>query len=106
MPVFEGIEEHTEEWVFDRGPGVVLLEVLLRDVRFVSCADEREEASFVASDLADVHAEQHVAYEGIAILYRINNQAKLFEEEKPYLLTCWAEAERRMKNGETCGQPS
>jgi glycosyltransferase involved in cell wall biosynthesis len=49
----------------------------------------------VVKDMTDEQAEEEV-----------ERQAKLFEEEKPYLLHCWAQAEQRMKNGETCGQPS
>ena len=49
-------------------------------VRFVSCANEREEASFVAAQIVEQHGDDGVAYEHFAILYRVNPQAKLFEE--------------------------
>ena len=49
----------------------------------------------VVMDMTDDQAEEEV-----------ERQAVLFEEEKPYLIHCWAEAERMITSGETCGQPS
>ena len=49
-------------------------------VRHVSCAHERDEAAFVVNEIERRHRQESTPYHQFAILYRINPQAKLFEE--------------------------
>jgi superfamily I DNA/RNA helicase len=49
-------------------------------LRYVECADEREEAEFVASELERIKLDLGWSYSDFAILYRVNPQARLFEE--------------------------
>ncbi len=49
-------------------------------LRYVECADEREEAEFVASELERIKLDLDWKYSDFAILYRVNPQARLFEE--------------------------
>jgi DNA helicase-2/ATP-dependent DNA helicase PcrA len=64
-------ERHDKRLWSARGAGHV--------ARLVSCSDERDEAAFVADEIATRH-EYGVPYESVAILYRVNPQSKLFEE--------------------------
>ena len=49
-------------------------------IRWVECADEREEAEFVAGEIERWRLETGWGYRDFAILYRVNPQARLFEE--------------------------
>ncbi|MCA9565623.1 MAG: UvrD-helicase domain-containing protein, partial [Myxococcales bacterium] len=49
-------------------------------IRLVTCADERDEAKWVADQIASEHAQYGIPYHDFAILYRINSQSRLFEE--------------------------
>ncbi|MGH9047144.1 MAG: 3'-5' exonuclease, partial [Acidimicrobiales bacterium] len=43
--------------------------------------DERDEASFVASELVRLHDREQISYAEMAIFYRTNAQSRVFEEE-------------------------
>ncbi len=49
-------------------------------VTFLTAADERDEAEWLAGELARRAADADVAYEGMAILYRTNAQSRPLEE--------------------------
>ncbi len=49
-------------------------------LRWVSCASEREEAEFVAAEVERIKFDLQLEYSDFAILYRVNPQARLFEE--------------------------
>jgi DNA helicase-2/ATP-dependent DNA helicase PcrA len=49
-------------------------------VTLLAAADERDEAEWLAAELARRAAETAVGYEGMAILYRTNAQSRPFEE--------------------------
>lgn len=55
-----------------QGPGELL--------RFVQCKDEREEAEYVAAEIERLRFEMNLDYSDFAILYRVNPQARSFEE--------------------------
>ena len=46
----------------------------------LSAADERDEAEWIVSQFADQAAQQDIAYEGMAVLYRTNSQSRPLEE--------------------------
>lgn len=50
-------------------------------VRIVSCADDQEEAEYVVARMQQLHQEERTPWEGMAILYRMNAQSRLFEQE-------------------------
>ncbi|HEU5261453.1 MAG TPA: UvrD-helicase domain-containing protein [Gemmatimonadales bacterium] len=49
-------------------------------VTLLTAADERDEAEWLATELARRAAETHIPYEGMAILYRTNAQSRPLEE--------------------------
>ncbi|RVU48846.1 ATP-dependent DNA helicase Rep [Lujinxingia sediminis] len=49
-------------------------------ILYVECAHEREEAEFVAAEIERVKLNLGLEYDDFAILYRVNPQARLFEE--------------------------
>lgn len=49
--------------------------------RVISCDDEREEAAFVVEDIYTKAALKGIPYHSFAVLYRVNAQSRLFEEE-------------------------
>ncbi len=49
-------------------------------LRYVECEDEREEAEFVAAEIERYRLKYELRYRDCAILYRVNPQARLFEE--------------------------
>ncbi len=49
-------------------------------LRWVSCASEREEAEYVAAEIERIKFDLQLEYSDFAILYRVNPQARLFEE--------------------------
>ena len=52
-----------------------------RDVAIVEAADEREEAEFIATEVRKlVRADSDLRYADVAVLYRTNSQARVFEE--------------------------
>jgi len=52
-----------------------------RDVAIVEAANEREEAEFVAAEVRKlVRADPDLRYADVAVLYRTNSQARVFEE--------------------------
>ncbi|MFU8804880.1 MAG: ATP-dependent helicase, partial [Bradymonadaceae bacterium] len=56
----------------DKGAGKKLL--------WVHCKNEREEAEYVAAEIERLRFDANLAYNDFAILYRVNPQARLFEE--------------------------
>lgn len=46
----------------------------------ISCADERDEAKFVADSIINYSITKKLNYEDFAVLFRMNAQARLFEE--------------------------
>src|SRR5699024_5900684 len=49
-------------------------------LRYIQCADEREEAEYVAAEIERYRVDYDLNYRDFAILYRVNPQARLFEE--------------------------
>ncbi len=49
-------------------------------LRYVQCADDREEGEFVAAEIERLRFKYGLQYEDFAILYRVNPQARPFEE--------------------------
>ncbi len=49
-------------------------------IRWVHCADEREEAEYVAAEIERLKFDRGLQYRDFAILYRVNPQARPFEE--------------------------
>lgn len=49
-------------------------------LRYIECADEREEAEYVAAEIERYRVDHELDYRDFAILYRVNPQARLFEE--------------------------
>ena len=49
-------------------------------LRWIQCADEREEAEFVAAEVERLKLNLGLEYRDFAILYRVNPQARPFEE--------------------------
>ena len=49
-------------------------------IRWVHCADEREEAEYVAAEIERLKFDRGLEYRDFAILYRVNPQARPFEE--------------------------
>ncbi len=49
-------------------------------LRWVQCADDREEAEFVAAEIERIKLNRGLQYRDFAILYRVNPQARPFEE--------------------------
>ncbi len=45
-----------------------------------ACADEREEAEFVATEIARMRSDQERTWKDFAVLFRSNTQARIFEE--------------------------
>ncbi len=50
-------------------------------IRVVAAPDEKEEARFVVEEIRNIHVEKGFSWENFAILFRMNNQARSFEEE-------------------------
>lgn len=46
----------------------------------ISCEDERDEAKFVADSIVNYSITKKLNYENFAVLFRMNTQARLFEE--------------------------
>lgn len=51
-----------------------------KPLQFVECADDREEAEFVAAEIERLKFNLDLEYRDFAILYRVNPQARPFEE--------------------------
>ncbi len=49
-------------------------------LRWVQCVDDREEAEFVAAEIERIKLNRGLQYRDFAILYRVNPQARTFEE--------------------------
>jgi superfamily I DNA/RNA helicase len=49
-------------------------------VRVIAVPDDRKEAEFVTQEVAALCADRHLAYEQVAIIYRMNAQSRLLEE--------------------------
>ncbi len=49
-------------------------------IRWVECADEREEAEFAAAEIERIKLNLGLQYHDFAVLYRVNPQARPFEE--------------------------
>ncbi|MBA2665260.1 MAG: UvrD-helicase domain-containing protein [Bradymonadaceae bacterium] len=49
-------------------------------LKWVNCANEREEAEYVAAEIERIKFDLQLTYHDFAILYRVNPQARLFEE--------------------------
>jgi DNA helicase-2/ATP-dependent DNA helicase PcrA len=49
-------------------------------VRYAALSDERNEAQFIVTEIARLHAECQVRYEDIAILYRTRPQGRVIEQ--------------------------
>ena len=49
-------------------------------IEWIECIDEREEAEYVAAEIERIKFDQGLRYRDFAILYRVNPQARPFEE--------------------------
>ncbi|HEU4679777.1 MAG TPA: UvrD-helicase domain-containing protein, partial [Terrimicrobiaceae bacterium] len=49
-------------------------------VRVIAVPDDRTEAEFVTQEVAALCADRHLAYEQVAVIYRMNAQSRLLEE--------------------------
>ena len=49
-------------------------------VRVIAVPDDRTEAGFVTQEVAALCADRHLAYEQVAVIYRMNAQSRLLEE--------------------------
>ena len=50
-------------------------------IKFIHCADDKEEASIVAREIRRLVAFENFPYNEIALLYRTNAQSRMFEEK-------------------------
>lgn len=50
-------------------------------VRYIKTDSDKEECAYVSNKIKELHSENNVNYEDIAILYRTNAQSRLIEEE-------------------------
>ncbi|MEO0515477.1 MAG: UvrD-helicase domain-containing protein [Planctomycetota bacterium] len=49
-------------------------------VKVVTCADERQEATWIAEEFQRLHDEQNIAWGQMAVFYRINSLSRVMEE--------------------------
>ena len=50
-------------------------------VKYIKLESDKEECAYVANKIKDLHNDNNVSYEDMAILYRTNAQSRLIEEE-------------------------